>query len=188
MLGRIDDAVVLMRSGCLCCTVRGEIAESLLDLYSKRERGEIPWFDRVMIESTGLADPFPVLSTIRSHPVLQSHFTIGRVITTVDAVNAAAQIDRRDEAVRQIGAADAIVLTKTDVAEPQAVTAVRARMAAMNPVARVVESAAATVPELLADAAGRWLEVDPDGSREAANETGGDHDHHHHDHRAPPSS
>lgn len=126
LLGRIDDAVVLMRSGCLCCTVRGEIADSLLDLHSKRERGEIPWFDRVVIESTGLADPFPVLSTIRSHPVLQSHFTIGRVITTVDAVNAAAQIDRRDEAVRQIGAADAIVLTKTDVAEPQAVTAVRA--------------------------------------------------------------
>ena len=91
LLDRIDDTVMLMKSGCLCCTVRGEVADSLSDLFSRRARGEIPAFDRVVIESTGLADPFPVLSTIRAHPVLRSHFTVGQVITTVDVVNAGAR-------------------------------------------------------------------------------------------------
>lgn len=185
LLGRIDDTVVLMRSGCLCCTVRGEIADSLLDLHSRRERGEIPWFDRIVIESTGLADPFPVLSTIRSHPVIQSHFTVGRVITTVDAVNAGAQIERRDEAVRQIGAADVIVLTKTDLAAPEVVRALRDRLAHMTPVASVVDGATNAIPALLLEETGRWLDLEaaPNQNEAAQNhDHRADHRHHHHGH------
>ncbi len=140
LLDRIDDNVVLMKSGCICCTVRGEVADALLNLQDLRARGEID-FDRVVIETTGLADPYPVLQTLRAHPVLRSHFENGGVLTTVDAVNAAAQVAHRAEAVRQIAAADRIVLTKTDLAEPGEVAALRATLARLNPTSGVVTGA-----------------------------------------------
>ncbi len=180
LLDRIDDTVMLMKSGCLCCTVRGEIADSLQDLLSRRGRNEIPWFDRVVIESTGLADPFPVLSTIRAHPVLRSHFTVGQVITTVDAVNAVGQIGARDEAVRQIGAADVLVLTKTDLCAEAQAAAVRDRLARLNPAARVL-LAQDTVPgDILTDDSVRWVSADPE-SVAVEPEQGHRHHHHHHD-------
>lgn len=180
LLDRIDDTVVLMKSGCLCCTVRGEVADSLADLFSRRARGAIPAFDRVVIESTGLADPFPVLSTIRAHPVLRSHFTVGQVITTVDAVNAAGQIAARDEAVRQIGAADVIALTKTDLCEPAGTAALRRRLAQINPAARVVVGRDAATGEILNDDPARWLGREPEPEPDAAPGDGRRHHHHHH--------
>jgi len=86
LLGRIDDTMVLLPSGCLCCTIRGELAAAIKDLHSKRERGEVPAFRRLVVESTGLADPFPILSTVQADPVLRHHFRLGTVVTTVDAV------------------------------------------------------------------------------------------------------
>lgn len=147
LLDRIDDNVVLLKSGCICCTVRGEVAEALGNLDSLRARGEIA-FDRVVIETTGLADPYPVLQTLTAHPVLRSHFTNGGVLTTVDAVNARLQVEHRAEAVRQIAAADRIVLTKTDLAEPGQDQALRDRLARINPAARIVNSEA-PVAEIL---------------------------------------
>lgn len=137
LLDRIDDNVVLLKSGCICCTVRGEVADALSNLDSLRSRGEIA-FDRVVIETTGLADPYPVLQTLTAHPVLRSHFTNGGVLTTVDAVNAQLQVDHRAEAVRQIAAADRIVLTKTDLAEAGEDQALRARLARINPAATIL--------------------------------------------------
>lgn len=137
LLDRIDDNVVLLKSGCICCTVRGEVAEALSNLDSLRARGEIA-FDRVVIETTGLADPYPVLQTLTAHPVLRSHFTNGGVLTTVDAVNATLQVDHRAEAVRQIAAADRIVLTKTDLADPAQEQALRARLTRINPAAQIM--------------------------------------------------
>ena len=95
LLERIDETMVLLPSGCLCCTIRGELAEAIRDLHARRERGAIPPFRRLVIESTGLADPFPILSTVHADPVLRHHFRIGNVITTVDAVNGMDQLDRR---------------------------------------------------------------------------------------------
>jgi G3E family GTPase len=115
LVERIDDNMVLLQSGCLCCTVRGELAEALRDLHSRRERGLVPAFSRVVIESTGLADPFPVLSTIKADPVLRHHFRPGNVITTVDAVNGEAQLDTYVESNRQAAIADRLVITKTDL-------------------------------------------------------------------------
>ena len=89
LLERIDDTMVLLQSGCLCCTIRGELSAAIRDLHSKRERGLVPPFRRLVIESTGLADPFPILSTVQADPVLRHHFRLGNVITTVDAVNGA---------------------------------------------------------------------------------------------------
>jgi G3E family GTPase len=151
LLERVDDTVVLLKSGCLCCTVRGELAEALLALHSRRARGEVPFFDRVAIETTGMADPYPALSTIRSHPVLRSHYRNAGVVTTVDAVNALGLLDTRLEALRQIGAADLLVLTKTDLAKPGRVSDLVARLASVNPSARVVTASEATAADFLAE-------------------------------------
>lgn len=171
LLDRIDDNVVLMKSGCICCTVRGEVADALLNLNSMRAEGQID-FDRVVIETTGLADPYPVLQTLRAHPVLRSHFTAGGVLTTVDAVNAGRQIEHRAEAVRQIAAADRIVLTKTDLAEAQTVADLRTALSRVNPAADVLE-AAAPVASIMA-------ELGTHGQPLPAPCCGDDHHHHHH--------
>jgi G3E family GTPase len=112
LLERIDDTMVLLQSGCLCCTIRGELASAIKDLHSKRERGEVPPFRRIVVESTGLADPFPILSTVQADPVLRHHFRLGNVITTIDAVNGLG----RPESTKQVAVADRLVLTKTDLA------------------------------------------------------------------------
>lgn len=138
LVERIDDNMVLLQSGCLCCTVRGELADALRDLHSRRERGLAPSFSRVVIESTGLADPFPVLSTIKADPVLRHHFKPGNVITTVDAVNGAAQLDTYVESNRQAAIADRLVITKTDLAAPEATSDLKRRLRRINPDAEVV--------------------------------------------------
>lgn len=120
LVERIDDTMVLLQSGCVCCTVRGELVQALRDLHSKRELGIVPPFSRVVIESTGLADPFPVLSTLKSDPVLRHHFRAGSVITTVDAFNGFRQLDTYIESNRQVAIADQIVLTKTDLSKGDA--------------------------------------------------------------------
>ena len=112
LLGRIDETMVLLPSGCLCCTIRGELAAAIKDLQSKRERREVPAFRRLVVESSGLADPFPILSTVQADPVLRHHFRLGAVVTTVDVVNGLS----RPESVKQVAVADRLVLTKTDLA------------------------------------------------------------------------
>jgi G3E family GTPase len=99
LLGGIDETMVMLQSGCVCCTIRGELSAAIKDLHSRRERGLLPPFRRLIIESTGLADPFPILSTVRSDPVLRHHFCLGNVITTVDAVNGAQQLDAQPRQV-----------------------------------------------------------------------------------------
>jgi G3E family GTPase len=141
LLERVDEDMVLLQSGCLCCTIRGDLAEALRGLHSKRDRGIVPAFRRVAIESTGLADPFPVLSTIQADPVLRHHFRVGNVIATVDAVNGAAQLARHPESLRQAAIADRLVVTKTDIARPKATIDLLAQLARLNPAAPVVRGA-----------------------------------------------
>ena len=140
LVERLDDNMVLLQSGCLCCTVRGELAEAIRDLHARRERGEIPAFRRIVVESTGLADPFPVLSTIKADPVLRHHFRPGNVVTTVDAVNGLRQLDTYVESNRQAAIADRLVITKTDLADPEIVAALRARLQALNPDAPLADA------------------------------------------------
>jgi G3E family GTPase len=127
LLERIDDTMVLLQSGCLCCTIRGELSDAIKDLLSRRERGLVPPFRRLVVESTGLADPFPILSTVQADPVLKHHFRLGNVITTVDAVNGLG----RPESIKQAAVADRLVLTKTDLA-PHA-EALVAELRQLNP-------------------------------------------------------
>ena len=133
LLERVDETMVLLSSGCLCCSIRGELAEAIKGLLGRRERGEVPPFRRLVVETTGLADPFPILSTIQAEPVIKHHFRVGTVIATIDAVNGLDQIERRFETVRQVAAADRLVVTKTDLVEPVAVARLCAAIRHINP-------------------------------------------------------
>lgn len=133
LVERIDDNMVLLQSGCVCCTVRGELAEAIRDLLSKRDRGIVPPFRRLVIESTGLADPFPVLSTLKADGVLRHHFKAGNVITTVDAVNGFRSLDTYLESNRQVAIADRIVITKTDLVDEATVEMLADRLNQINP-------------------------------------------------------
>ena len=145
LLERIDEQIVLLQSGCLCCTIRGELSDSIRDLHSRRARGTVPPFQRLVIESTGLADPFPVLTTIQADPVLKHHFRLGRVIATVDAVNGLDQLARQAESVKQVAVADRLVVTKTDIADAVTISALLARVRAINPAAPLVLAAEAAM-------------------------------------------
>jgi G3E family GTPase len=132
LLERIDETMVMLQSGCVCCTIRSELSAAIRDLHSRRERGLLPPFRRLVIESTGLADPFPILSTVRSDPALRHHFCLGNVITTVDAVNGGRQLDAQPESVKQVAVADRLVLTKTDLATAEAATRLSQRLRRIN--------------------------------------------------------
>ena len=137
----IDETMVLLGSGCLCCTVRGELASAIRDLHAKRERGLVPPFKRLVIETTGLADPAPALSTITADPVLRHHFRIGAVVTTVDAVNGLDQLNHQPESEKQVAVADRLVLTKTDLCGTDAVAALVAAWRALTPDAPLTRAA-----------------------------------------------
>jgi G3E family GTPase len=141
LLRRVDERAVLLGNGCVCCTTREDLLEALLDLLGLDQRGEIPRLDRVVVETTGLADPSPILHTISMDPVLQHHFSVDLVLTTVDAVNGDLHLDRNPESVKQIAAADKIVVTKTDAAGPDAVRGLLSRLGVINPSAQVIEAA-----------------------------------------------
>ena len=131
LLRRIDERTVLLASGCLCCSLRSDLADELRDLLGRRERGEIPPFGRVVIETTGLADPTPIVHTLLSEPVVKHHFRLEGVVATVDAVHGL----RQRESVKQAAAADTLVVTKTDLAEPGGLAGELARL---NPTARIL--------------------------------------------------
>jgi G3E family GTPase len=129
--------VVLLRSGCLCCTVRGDLVETLADLWVKRERAEIPAFDRVLVETTGLADPVPILRTLATDEDIAPRFRPDTVLTLVDGVNGEAQLNAHVEAVKQAAVSDVLLVSKTDIADAGAVSRLGERLARLNPGARV---------------------------------------------------
>jgi G3E family GTPase len=141
LLRRVDERTVLLGSGCVCCTTREDLVGALLELLDMDQRGKIPRLDRVVIETTGLADPAPILYTIFTDPVLQHHFSVDLVLTTVDAVNGDLHLDRNPESLKQVAAADKIVVTKTDIAESSTVRSLLPRLGTINPSARILEAA-----------------------------------------------
>jgi G3E family GTPase len=141
LLRRVEERTVLLGNGCVCCTTREDLVGALLELLDLDQRGEIPELDRVVIETTGLADPAPILHTIYADPVLQHHFSVDLVLTTVDAVNGTLHLDRNPESVKQVAAADKIVVTKTDIAEPASGRGLMARLGKINPSAQIFEAA-----------------------------------------------
>lgn len=151
LLRRVDERTVVLGNGCVCCTLRGDLADELRDLLSRRDRGEIPGFGRVVVETTGLADPAPILYTLLADPVVKHHFELERVITTVDAQHGL----RGEESLKQAAVADRLVVTKADLADPARVTGALGRL---NPGAEILE---ATLGDLSPDRLFGGAERDP---------------------------
>jgi len=189
LVERASEDVVLLNSGCLCCTVRGDIADTLTNLFVGRVKGTIPEFRRVVIETTGLADPAPVLHALMADPIVAERYMLDGVVTTIDAVNGATTLDRQPEAVKQAAVADLLLLTKTDLAAPEAVTALDARLAALNPGAPLlpIMQGAVDAAELfqlgLFDPATKSVDVQRWLSEEALLDVDHGHDHGHPEHR-----
>jgi len=132
------DNAVLLKSGCLCCTLRGDLVDTLGSLFDRRQRGEVPPFRRVLIETTGLADPAPILHALMADPGVTRHYRMDHVITTVDAVNALGQLAEHYESAKQAAVADRLVLTKSDLASASDIAAVRAQLRALNATAPIL--------------------------------------------------
>src|SRR5580692_820086 len=145
LVERSSEDVVLLNSGCLCCTVRGDIVDTLTNLFVDRVKGKVPFFIRVAIETTGLADPAPILHTLMTDPIVAARYMLDGVVTTVDAVNGAGTLDKQPEAVKQAAVADRLLLTKTDLADPAARQRIEERLKALNPSAVIVPVAQGAV-------------------------------------------
>ena len=130
-----DENIVQLNSGCLCCTIRGDLVFTLLVLLGRRERGEVLAFERIVIETTGLADPAPILQALMTDTALAGDIQVDGVVTTVDVVNGTATLDRYPEAIKQAAVADRIVLTKTDLPEAEDLSE---RLSVINPTASLL--------------------------------------------------
>jgi G3E family GTPase len=190
-----DDTIMVLENGCLCCTVFGDLVTTLINLFHQREDGAIPRFDHVVIETSGLADPSPLIQAFLSDPTLAGLYRIGAVVATVDAVNGAHTLDEHIESVRQVALADHILITKLDLVEPAkakaAEAALSARLRRLNPAAKItrIDDPAFDVGEVLrADAlkpgdpkadARAWLNAAAYMEQDVHK---GLHHDHHHDH------
>ena len=142
LVEQASDGIIQLSDGCLCCTVRGELVDTLADLVDRLQTGRIARLARVIIETTGLADPAPVLQSIMAHPALVQAFRLDGVITLVDAVNGNATLDAHVEAVKQVAVADRIVLSKADlVTDPHELETLRVRLRQINPGADLLDVA-----------------------------------------------
>jgi G3E family GTPase len=181
LLEEVKEGVLLLDSGCLCCTIRSDLKETIRDLYDKAKRGEIPSFRRIVVETTGLADPTPIVSTIAAEPIISKHFRIGNIVCTVDALAGADTLARQPEATKQLAVADRILLTKCDLADDARIAELESHVGKINATALSATSdgvefdADALFKEDLGDdttrlaEVSRWLEADH-------------HQHSHHDH------
>lgn len=144
--------MLLMAAGCLCCTIRGDLVATLEDLLRRRDNSRIRFFRRVVIETTGLADPLPILQAVLQHPYLSKRFVVASVLTLVDALHGTTTLADHTEARRQVALADALILTKTDLASEAARSATMAAAQALNPFAPWLEAEEALRPEALSRA------------------------------------
>lgn len=195
LVAHAPDQIVEMTTGCLCCTVRGDIRDTLLMLLARSDQGEIPAFSRVVIETTGLADPAPVIVTLTQDPRLARRFVLSGVAAVVDAVTGEASIDRFEEAAKQVALADRIVLTKTDLANDPAsrrdLERLGRRIGALNPAAPRLEAqdpvfdlrrlfdTEAFDPSARSFDARRWLDAEAYAGAHGAGPHEHGHDHHH---------
>ncbi len=192
------DDTVLLSSGCLCCTIRGDLVDTLRRLFFRRRAGEIPPFQRAVIETTGLADPAPVLHTLMRDPLVSECYRLDGVIATVDAVNGMDQLDKQMESVKQAAVADRLLLTKSDLADAGKIEALKQRLHALNPAAPIFtvrngEIDAAQLlnaglynPETKTLDVRRWLKAEAYDDHDHGHGHGHHHHHGHehgHDHR-----
>lgn len=183
------DTLVQLANGCLCCTVRGELVDTLATMMDNIQTGRLKPVRRVVIETTGLADPTPVMQSVMGHPVIAQNFELDGVITLVDAVNGLSTLERHKEAVKQVAVADRLIISKATMAGAAQVEGLQARLAELNPRAPRLDGDApeAGTASILVNGiydpatkiadVDRWLRDEISGAAHAH-----DHGHHHHDH------
>ncbi len=194
-----DEVVIEMASGCLCCTIRGDLAKTLRDAPARFARGGELWFDRVIIETTGLADPAPILHTLMTDRSVARRYRLDGVIATVDAVNGSDTLDRQIESVKQAAVADRLLVTKTDLADKDVLDNLQTRLRNLNPAApQIITKNGEADPAVLFDAGlydpktksldvQKWLKAEAYSEPHDHNHEHGhvshdhDHSHHHHD-------
>jgi G3E family GTPase len=135
LVERVDGEVAVLASGCICCTIRSDLEDTLRTLLVKRDRGEVPPFRRILVETTGLADPAPIVQLLLNNPLVSHFLRLDTVVTTVDAANAIHQLDHQYEAVKQVALADRLLITKSDLVSNTA--ALKQRLRGLNPGARI---------------------------------------------------
>lgn len=190
----VDEGMVLLSAGCLCCTVRGDLIATLEDLLRKRDNSRILPFKRVIIETTGLADPAPILHAVLYHPYLSMRYAVEGVVTVIDAVNGTQTLDTHREAVKQAAVAERIVLTKADLVDDSTkLVELRKRLQQLNPGAAILK-ADAPVEEIIAGGlfgldgkiadVAEWLKTEAveEAERESHAHQHAQHHHGHHDH------
>mgnify|MGYP000932893422 FL=1 len=207
LVERADDGVVELSSGCLCCTIRGDLVATLEDLLRRLDNDRLAELKRVVIETTGLADPAPILHTVMRHPYLVRRYRLDGVVTLVDAVNGMTTLDTQIEAVKQAAVADRLVVTKSDLIDtPDArarFVALKTRLRVLNPAAPILDAAAGEAspaklletglwnPDKKSPDVTRWLQEEAYRDRAAERRRlearhgephHHDHDDHHHDH------
>ncbi len=187
----VEEGMVLLSAGCLCCSVRGDLIATLEDLLRKRDNGRILPFKRVIIETTGLADPAPILHAVLYHPYLSLRYAVEGVVTVIDTINGAQTLDAHREAVKQAAVAERIVLTKTDLDQDRtSLAGLQERLRQLNPGAAIL-TADAPVEEIvagglfgldgkIADVA-EWLKTEAVEEAERSSHAH-QHAHHHHGH------
>jgi G3E family GTPase len=195
-----SDGVIELSDGCLCCTIRGELVDTLADLMDRMQTGRIQPLKRVVIETTGLADPAPVLQSVMGNPALSQSFSLDGVITVVDAVHGLSTLGNHPEAVKQVAVADRVLISKVALADAAAVEAVKREIAALNPRASVcdIDTPGLVGPALLANGlydpgskipdVRRWLHEEAHDHHDHGHDHDHHHDHghghhHHHDHQ-----
>ena len=186
-----DENVIELQNGCICCTIQGDLKKTLLNLIKKMEKGDIPLVNHVIIETTGLADPVPIIHTLMSSLDLQRIYSLDGVITVVDSVNGEATFNAHEEAVKQTAFADIIVLSKTDIADKEIVNSLINRIENINPKVSVIKSDKNSLPVSrllgLNDynpqnkdwRAREWLEIE---KNETSNHLHNHHEHAHYQH------
>lgn len=157
----VEDEVVLMASGCLCCSLRGDLSRTIINLLEEKTKGKLG-FERIVIETTGLADPGPILQTFLMDSNLAKNVRMDGVITVVDAANGPTTLDSNFEAVSQIAMADLIILSKTDIVSENIIASFRKRLNSLNPTAKVIQTVSGNIiPESLWSLSGLRKGVEP---------------------------
>lgn len=197
LVEKLDGEAVLLAAGCLCCTVRGDLPVALDKLWDRILAGRT--IRRVVLETTGLADPAPILATLIADPSLAHRFALDGVVTVVDALAGAATLDTQDEARRQAAVADRLVISKTDLAAPDALAALTSRLRALNPVAPILPAVAGAIAPAAILAAGpfdpaakspdiaAWIGAARQDGAQGHHHHGHDHHGHHHHHHHDPN-
>ena len=182
LIEHTDENIVELQSGCICCTIQGDLNKTLIDLFDKMMNGKVSSFNRVLIETTGLANPVPIIHTLMSSVELIRIYSLDGVITVVDSVNGEKTLDLHEESLKQLALAEKIILSKTDIIDKDEIKSLIYRIKEINPVSQIVYSKFGNIPleEIFGLGAYDPYKKSADVKKWLAAEKYKDKKHHHH--------